>query len=189
MASTVAGGLFNAFAFAGAGYLFKYFESHYINIAMYKPLAGKTYMELPEDISNSMSGLINMKNDHDKCFLWCQARHLRPKGRRATTITTKYRDFELELDYDGTEFPVKVSDIGMIEKKNEINISVLGYKGKKQFYPIRISKGEYKDHMELLLLGDGKLHYVLIKHVNRLLCNASKSKVRKHFCLNASITV
>ena len=28
MASTVAGGLFNAFAFAGAGYLFKYFDKN-----------------------------------------------------------------------------------------------------------------------------------------------------------------
>jgi hypothetical protein len=26
MAGTIAGGLFNAFAFAGAGYLFKYFD-------------------------------------------------------------------------------------------------------------------------------------------------------------------
>ena len=40
-------------------------------------------------------------------------------------------DFELELDYDGIEFPVKVTDVGKIEKKNRINISVLGYKGKK----------------------------------------------------------
>jgi hypothetical protein len=28
MASAVAGGLFNAFAFAGAGYLFKYFDKN-----------------------------------------------------------------------------------------------------------------------------------------------------------------
>jgi hypothetical protein len=57
---------------------------------------------------------------------------------------------------------------------------------KKQFSPIRKSKGEYEYHMELLLLGDGagELHYVLIKDVNRLLCSIRKSKSRMHFCLN-----
>ena len=161
-------------------------ESHYLNIAMYKPLAGSSYMELPEDISNSMCGLINMKNDDDMCFVWSHVRHLRLKARRATTITQKDRDFELTLDYEGIEFPVKVSDIDKIERKNNINISVFGYKGKKQFYPIRISKSKYEDHMELLLLGDGggSLHYVLIKDVNRMLCSVSKHKHKQHFCLH-----
>jgi hypothetical protein len=114
----------------GSNWIIMNIESHYINIAMYKPLAGSTYMKLPEDISNSKSGLISIKNDDDMCFLWCHVRHLRPKSRRATTITKIDRNFELELDYDGIEFPVKVSDIGKIENKNKINISVLGYKGK-----------------------------------------------------------
>jgi hypothetical protein len=94
-------------------------ESHYINIAMYKPLAGSTYMKLPEDIRNSKSVLINIKNDDDMCFLWCHVRHLRPKSRRATSITKKDRDFELELDYYGIEFLVKVSDVVKIEKKSK----------------------------------------------------------------------
>ncbi|CAB3982672.1 Hypothetical predicted protein [Paramuricea clavata] len=40
--------------------------------------------------------------------------------------------------------------------------------------------------MELLLLGDGtgKLHYVLIKDVNRLLCTVNKTKKKAHFCLH-----
>jgi hypothetical protein len=161
-------------------------ESHYVNIAMYKPLAGSSYMELPKDISNSKCGLINIKNDDNMCFVWCHVRHLRPKDRRATTITQKDSEFEWSLDYEGIEFPVKISDIDKIERTNKINISVLGYKGRKQFYPIRISKGEYKNHIELLLLGDGegKLHYVLIKDVNRLLCSVRKSKSMMHFCLN-----
>jgi hypothetical protein len=127
-----------------------------------------------------------MKNDDDMCFVWSHARHLRPKARRATTITQKDRDFEMSLDYEGIEFPVKTSDIGRIERKNNIRISVFGYKGRKQFYPIRISKGEYKDHMELLLLGDGEgsKHYVLIKDVNRMLCSVTKNKNKPHFCLH-----
>ena len=169
----------------GSNWVVMNIESHYVNIAMYKPLAGSSYMELPEDISNSKCGLINMRNDDNMCFMWCHVRHLRPKARRATTITQNDRDFEQNLDYKDIEFPVKISDIEKIEKKNKINISVLGYKGKKKFYPIRISKEKYEDHMELLLLGDGegKLHYVLVKDVNRLLCTVSKTKKKAHYCL------
>ena len=157
-----------------------------MNIAMYKPLAGSSYMKLPADISNSMCGLINMKNDDNMCFMWSHVRYLNPKARRATTITQKDREFEMNLDYEGIEFPVKISDTDKIERKNSISISVFGYKGKKQFYLIRISKGEYEDHMELLLLGDGdgNRHYVLIKDVNRMLCSVSKHGHKQHFCLH-----
>ncbi|CAB4015988.1 Gastrula zinc finger, partial [Paramuricea clavata] len=129
----------------GSNWIILNIESHYVNIAMYKPLAGSSYMELPKDISNLMCGLINMKNDDDMCFMWCHVRHLNPRARRATTITQKDREFKMNLDYE-----------------------VFGYKGKKQFYPIRISKATYDEHMELLLLGDGDItcvsEEVLEKH-------------------------
>jgi hypothetical protein len=119
----------------GSNWIILNIESHYINIAMYKPLAGSSYMKLPEDISNSKCGLLNMRNDDNMCFVWSHVRHLRPKARRATTITQKDRDFELSLDYEGIDFPVKISDINKIERKNKINISVLGYKGKNSSTP------------------------------------------------------
>jgi hypothetical protein len=176
-----------AFQNLGSNWRILNIEAHYLNAALYKPLKGSSYMELPEDIRNPKSGLLNMKNGEDTMyFMWCHVRHLRPKKDRATTITKKDEDFSNTLNYDGIDFPVKVSDIGKIERMNEINVTVIGYKGKKQFYPIRISKGEYEDSMELLLLGDGKgnLHYVLIKDVNRLLFSVTKNKDKKHFCLH-----
>ncbi|CAB3989883.1 Gastrula zinc finger, partial [Paramuricea clavata] len=170
----------------GSNWIILNIESHYVNIAMYKPLKGSSYMKLPEDISNPKCGLINMKNNDDRCFLWSHVRHLNPKTRRATTITRKDRKFVDNLDYSGIDFPVKISDIDKIERKNSINISVFGYKGKKQFYPIRNSKAKYDEHMELLLLGDenGNNHYVLIKDVNRMLFSVSGYTHKKHFCLH-----
>ncbi|CAB4018912.1 Gastrula zinc finger [Paramuricea clavata] len=170
----------------GSNWIILNIESHYVNIAMYKPLKGSSYMKLPGDISNPKCGLINMKNDDNMCFLWSHVRHLNPKVRRATTITQKDREFITNLDYKGIDFPVKISDIDKIERKNSISISVFGYKGKKQFYPIRNSKAKYEDHMELLLLGggEGNNHYVLIKDVNRMLFSVSKHTHKKHFCLH-----
>ncbi|CAB3987960.1 Gastrula zinc finger [Paramuricea clavata] len=170
----------------GSNWIILNIESHYVNIAMYKPLKGSSYMKLPADISNPKCGLINMKNNDEKCFMWSHVRHVRPKVRRATTITKQDVEFAENLDYEGIDFPVKISDIDKIERKNSISISVFGYKGKKQFYPIRNSKTKYDEHMELLLLGDneGGNHYVLIKDVNRMLFSVSGNSNKKHFCLH-----
>ena len=169
----------------GSNWIILNIESHYINIAMYKPLKGSSYITLPRDISNPKCGLINMKNNDNKCFMWSHVRHLRPKIRRATTITHKDLKFADNLDYSGIEFPVKISDIDKIERKNSISISVFGYGGKKEFYPIKNSKTKYDEHMELLLLGNtkGNNHYVLIKDVNRMLFSVSGNSNKKHFCL------
>ncbi|CAB4001817.1 Gastrula zinc finger [Paramuricea clavata] len=169
----------------GSNWIILNIESHYVNIAMYKPLKGSSYMKLPADISNPKCGLINMQNDDNKCFMWSHLRHVRPRARRATTITKQDREFAENLDYEGIDFPVKISDIDKIERRNSISISVFGYKGKKQFYPIRNSKTKYDEHMELLLLGDneGGNHYVLIKDVNRMLFSVSGNSNKKHFCL------
>ena len=51
---------------------------HYLNIINYQPLRGGSYLELPEELRNSKKGLINLKNDDNKCFLWCLVRHLNP---------------------------------------------------------------------------------------------------------------
>ncbi|CAB3978376.1 Gastrula zinc finger [Paramuricea clavata] len=169
----------------GSNWIILNIESHYVNIAMYKPLKGSSYTKLPADISNPKCGLINMQNNDNKCFMWSHLRHVRPRARRATTITKQDREFAKNLDYEGIDFPVKISDIDKIERKNSISISVFGYKGKKQFYPIRNSKTKYDEHMELLLLGDneGGNHYVLIKDVNRMLFSVSGNSNKKHFCL------
>ena len=37
-----------------------------------------TYIELPNELKNSKKGLVNIKNNDNKCFLWCHIRHLNP---------------------------------------------------------------------------------------------------------------
>ena len=32
---------------------------------------GSTYIELLDQLKNSKKGLINIKNNDNKCFLWC----------------------------------------------------------------------------------------------------------------------
>ena len=53
-------------------------ESQYINISTYRPLSGSSYMNLPDELRNLKKGLINIKNKDQKCFLWCNVRHIIP---------------------------------------------------------------------------------------------------------------
>ena len=60
----------------GSGWVIDRIDSHYINVTLYKPLNGSSYMELPTELRNPKKGLINIKNKDDKCFRWCHIRHL-----------------------------------------------------------------------------------------------------------------
>ena len=46
----------------GSGWVIDQIDSHYINVTLYKPLNGSSYIELPMELRNSKKGLINMKN-------------------------------------------------------------------------------------------------------------------------------
>ena len=88
-----------------------------------------------------------------------------------------------ELNYEGIEFPVSQKHYNKAEKQNSIRINVFGYENGQPF-PIHISKETFKDQMNLLLITkDEKKHYVLIKDFNTFMCNQSKHKERKHFCM------
>ena len=62
-------------------------EAQYVNISIYSPLIGSTYTEFPDKLKNLMKGLINIKNNDNKCFLWCHIRHLNLIKRHPERIT------------------------------------------------------------------------------------------------------
>ena len=172
----------------GSGWVFELVLSHNINIVSYFPLRGTSYIVLPEELRNSMKGLINIKNEDNRCFLWCHNRYLNPLKVHPERITKADRESVKRLDYTGVTFPVTIKDIDKIEKQNKINICVFGYDG--EAYPIRISEANFPDHIELLWIqeeGAGKegekSHYVLIKDFNRFMSTYTKYDGRKYFCL------
>ena len=60
----------------GSGWIIESIESQYINISAYKPLVGSSYIDLPIELRSPRKGLINIKNNDQKCFLWCHVRHI-----------------------------------------------------------------------------------------------------------------
>ena len=53
----------------GSGWVVESIEAEYVNISIYSPLLGSSYIELPNKLRNSMKGLINIKNNDNECFL------------------------------------------------------------------------------------------------------------------------
>lgn len=60
-----------------------------------------------------------------------------------------------QLDYSNIEFPLNVKQYNKIEKQNNININVFGYKN-IQPYQIYVSKAKFDNAMNLLSITDGK---------------------------------
>ena len=60
----------------GSGWVVKSINGEYVNISMYSPLIGSSFVKLLNELKNSKKGLINIKNNDNKCFLWCHIRHL-----------------------------------------------------------------------------------------------------------------
>ena len=52
----------------GSGWTIDKIDSNYINIIVYQPLHGSSYINLPDELKNSAKGLINIKNKDDECF-------------------------------------------------------------------------------------------------------------------------
>ena len=169
----------------GSGWVVEEILNHYINVASYIPLRGNSYIPLPEELRNSKKGLINLKNEDNKCFLWCHIRHKNPAKKDPQRVKISDKEFVQKLDYSGITFPVQIKDVGKIEKQNSINISIFGYENEK-LYPIRISEEKYDDHMDLLYITEGnektKSHFVLIQNFDKLMYNFTKHKDTKHFC-------
>ena len=88
-----------------------------------------------------------------------------------------------KLYFKDKKFPVKVSDIHKIEKKNFIGISLFGYETKEK-HPIYVSKKvcEVKHVDSLLIEGKGKRHYVLMKDLDIFMYNHTLHRRKKHFC-------
>ena len=167
----------------GSGWVIDRIDNHYINITTYQPLQGSSHIELPIELQNSAKGLINIKNKDNECFRWCHVRHLNPQIKHPERIKKEDKQIIGGLNYEGIEFPVSQRQYNKIEKQNDIRINVFGYE-KRQPFPIHISKEEFEDQMNLLLITkDEKRHYVLMKDFNAFMYNQSKHTEKKHFCM------
>ena len=81
-----------------SGWIIESTQSQYVNISIYTPLSGSTYIELPDKLKNPMKGLTNIKNNGNKCFLWCHIKHLNPSKIHPERIAKVDKNMVNDLD-------------------------------------------------------------------------------------------
>ena len=153
----------------------------------YHSLRGSSYIELPKFLRDKKA-IVNIKNEDNKCFLWCVLRALNPVDKHPDRIDKNLKSKIYTLNMDGIEYPVSLPDINKFESLNSnISITVLSYDTWDKIYPLRISKHNDRTHkIKLLLIEDNEeRHYCLIQNLSRLLSSqVSKHKEKCFICEN-----
>ena len=173
----------------GSGWTIDSVTDHTISISKYNPLAGSSYIKLPEELDHPRKGLINIQNiDDNECSKWSLVRYLNPADHSPARITKADKEFAKKLDFKDINFQSKLETFAKLKKKkkNSIDTSVLGYENKEK-QTIYVSK----KCCLLLIEKEGKRQYVLIKGFNIFMYDYSLHRGRKYFCrycLQAFIT-
>ena len=135
----------------GSGWIVELIECQCIKFSTYRLLSGNFYIKLPVELKSPEKGLINIKNNDQKCFLWCHVRHINPVKIHPERITREDKKLVNSLNYDGVGFPVREKDFSKIETKNNICINVYCYENKLTF-PIYFSDQKFENSMDLFYL-------------------------------------
>ena len=135
----------------GSGWRFEYNIDLSIHRYKYIPLAGSSYIELPLCIKNTQA-VINIKNDDNKCFLYCISAFDHPiDGKDHPNRPNKYDISKYKTT--GLTFPLQIKDIENFEKLNDKSINVYGYELKynsntkkytPEYYPIQLSSNLFQ---------------------------------------------
>ena len=148
----------------GAGWIIQSINGAYVNISTYSSLVGSTFVELPDKLNNSKKGLINIKNNENKCFLWCHIRHLNSMSKNPQITTKEDKKLVSSLNYDRIEFPLSRKEYCKIEKQNNICINVFCDENGLT-YPFYVSSEKFSDCMDLLLIFDEKAFVNVVSSV------------------------
>ena len=169
----------------GSGWTFVGVIKLVLHTTKWEPIYGSSYIPLDPYLANKKA-IINMKNEDDKCFMWCVLRALYPKNDHPERIDKDLKSKQDIINMKGIRYPVSLKAIERFEQLNpNISISVLGYNKEEGVFPLQISKYTGCDYDIVLLLlkeavkGENgeikeKTHYTLVKNKSALIASQKK---------------
>ena len=166
----------------GSGWQFDRVEHLDININPYNPLSASSYIPLPSSLADKKA-IINVKNENDnECFKWAVTSAVFSQDKNAERLSKQMKKDSEKFDWTGIEFPVSLKQIDKFENQNNYTINVFGYE--KVVYPLRISKKNDKQVINLLLIANEETnHFCWIKNMSRLISKQKSDHNGKlHFC-------
>ena len=114
-------GLITGLITEGSDWIVELIESQYIKILTYRPLSGSSYVKLPTELKSPKKGLINIKNNDQKCFLWCQVRHINPVKIYPESITQNDKNSSMILILMGLSFLCEEKIFARFKKKQYLH--------------------------------------------------------------------
>ena len=76
-----------------------------LHTTKWEPIYGSSYIPLDPYIANKKA-IINMKNEDDKCFMWCVLRALYPKNDHPERIDKDLKSKQDIINMNGIHYPV-----------------------------------------------------------------------------------
>ena len=147
---------------------------------------GNEIDKIPE-IFFKKRNLLTMKNDDNKCFLYCYIRKFKNViTNNASRITEKDLVIVDEIiDESNMDFEnVSLDELDKIENLLEVYIHIFGCNKKFNSKKIiRKSKSDFDKDLDLLLMDNIK-HYILIKNINKFISDNSHVIKTCRNCLN-----
>ena len=149
--------------------------------------AGNEINKIPE-IFFKKRNLLIMKNNDNKCFLYCYIRKFKNiVTNNFSRITKKDLSIaeeiidECDMDFEN----VSLDQLDKIEELLKVNIHIFGCNKKFNSKKIiRKSKSDFDKDLDLLLIDEIK-HYILIKSINKFISDNSHVIKTCRNCLNS----
>ena len=140
----------------GYGWMVVQVRKLWLDIARYQPLRGGSYIPLPKKLQDKKA-VVNVKNMDDHCLRWA-LRSALFQAAKDPHRPAKYPTAD-GLDFAGIDTPTPISQIGKVERQNDLANNVFGWD--KGVIVHHISKQpEDIPRINLLLIEKaGKFHY------------------------------
>jgi len=177
----------------GSNYQLYSIKAVKIDVDIYSPLGGGSYIDLPDFIKNKQC-CINVKNKDDECFNWAIKSCIMNKNVKHHPERTPWYDnkqIDEILIKAGVTYPFEPKENIIRKVENKINRSINIYtfdKTKNGYdrYPIYITKNQKEDHINLLYFSNEdqtKYHYVWIKNFSGFLSDTDGHDHKRYYCM------
>ena len=137
-----------------------------------------------------------MKNDDDRCFIYCLGRALdpNPEKNNLDRVSTHLKNVCETLGSNNIKTPMNMQDLLKIESQYNVSINLNGhsesnknqtysYVNPIQIYPIRITQSFAIKHIDLLITSNTETnHHVWFKNFNKMCAGVTENTARKFFC-------
>jgi hypothetical protein len=165
----------------GSGMVMRQIAVVNLHMALYEPLAGHRYAELPKFLAKKQA-IVNVRNQDSRCFGYAiLAAKLNLNHHDHPDRPTKYDGRFREFGLDQLTYPVQIDKLEEVERQLGIAFNVFSFKDDegKWRYPLYLSRLNVDKAIDLLYW---KTHFAWIKSFSSFMSDITKSHRQLYWC-------